>query len=78
VKRTLTARILSSLPVFRDRINPHTGVPHRYDAEVIRRAEAALARMRERGITPSPATEARDYAPAYKRNLPQRTNGRTR
>lgn len=78
MKRTVTARILSSLPVVRDRTNPHTGVPRRYDAEVCRRAEAALARMRERGIPASPSVQARDYAPAYKRSLPERSDPRTR
>jgi hypothetical protein len=63
VKRTLADRIRSSLPFLRDRVNPVTGIAYRYDAEAMRRAEAALARLRERGIKPSPDVKARDYAP---------------
>jgi hypothetical protein len=74
MKRTMADRIRSSLPLLRDRTNPVTGIAYRYDAEAMRRAQAALARLRERGITPSPDVQARDYAPAYKRNLPQRSD----
>jgi hypothetical protein len=73
VKRTLADRIRSSLPLLRDRTNPVTGIAYRYDAEAMRRAEAALARLRERGIKPSARTGACDYAPAYKQpSLPER------
>ena len=73
-----TRRLRSSLPVYRDRINKGTGRPHRDDAELGRRMDAAAKRMRERAVPPQRSFQARDYAPAYKRNLPQRTNGRAR
>jgi hypothetical protein len=58
-----TRSMRSSLPVYRDRVNPATGRPRRDDAEVYRRRDAALARMRERQIAPSPDVRAQDYAP---------------
>ena len=73
-----TRRLRSSLPVYRDRINPATGRPRRDDTELYRRMDASAARMRERGVPNARTFQARDYAPAYKRNLPQRTNGRSR
>lgn len=42
-----TRGLRSSLPVYRDRINPATGRPRRDDAEVYRRRDVQLARMRE-------------------------------
>lgn len=63
MKRTLADRLRSSLPLLRDRVNPVTGIAYRYDAEAMRRAEAALGRLRERGISPSPDVKACDYAP---------------
>jgi hypothetical protein len=53
----------SSLPVWRDRINPATGRPRRDDAEIFRRRDAALATMRERRIPVTPNVRAQDYAP---------------
>jgi hypothetical protein len=73
-----TRRLRSSLPVYRDRINPATGRARRDDAEIGRRADAAAARLRERGFPPRRAIPARDYAPAYKRNLPERSDPRAR
>jgi hypothetical protein len=67
----------SRLPLIRSRVNPATGRKHRDDAELGRRLDGHLQRMRERAIPPGPV-QARDYAPAYKRSLPQRTNGRSR
>ena len=58
-----TRGVRSSLPLYRNRINPATGRPRRDDAEVYRRRDAALARMRERQIAPSPDVRAQDYAP---------------
>jgi hypothetical protein len=58
-----TRGVRSSLPVYRDRVNPATGRPRRDDAEVYRRRDAAIARMRERRIAPSPDVRAQDYAP---------------
>jgi hypothetical protein len=58
-----TRGVRSSLPVYRDRINPATGRPRRDDAEIFRRRDAALATMRERRIPPSPNVRAQDYAP---------------
>lgn len=58
-----TRGIRSSLPVYRDRINPATGRPRSDDAEIFRRRDAALATLRDRRITPSPQVRAQDYAP---------------
>jgi hypothetical protein len=75
--------VRSSLPVYRDRINPATGRPRRDDAELYRRRDAALGRMRERGVPPSPPARVRDYAPwehgpdAY-RSIPARRKERSR
>jgi hypothetical protein len=58
-----TRGVRSSLPVYRDRVNPATGRPRSDDAELYRRRDAALARMRERRIPASPPVRAQDYAP---------------
>jgi hypothetical protein len=58
-----TRPVRSSMPVYRDRINRATGRPHRDDAEIGRRVDAAFARLRERGITPGRPVRAQDYAP---------------
>lgn len=73
-----TRGLRSSLPVYRNRVNRATGRPRRDDAELYRRMDASAARMRERAVPPQRSFQARDYAPAYKRNLPDRTNGRSR
>jgi hypothetical protein len=73
-----TRGLRSSLPIYRDRINKGTGRPHRDDAELGRRMDAAAKRMRERAVPPQRSFQARDYAPAYKRNLPQRSDPRAR
>jgi hypothetical protein len=79
-----TRPLRSSLPVYRDRINPATGRPRRDDAEIYRRRDAAFVRLRERGLAGSRPVRAQDYAPrnrwergpdAY-RSVPAR--GRTR
>jgi hypothetical protein len=64
VERTMRPA-LSGLPVYRDRINPATGRPRRDDAEIYRRRDAAIGRMRERGIPASPPPRARDYARSW-------------
>ena len=58
-----TRGLRSSLPVYRDRINPATGRPRRDDAEMYRHRDAAFSRMRERKAAPSPAVRAQEYAP---------------
>jgi hypothetical protein len=58
-----TRRVRSSLPVYRDRVNPATGRQRRDDAEIYRRRDSAFATMRERRIAPSPDVRAQDYAP---------------
>lgn len=58
-----TRGVRSSLPIYRNRVNPATGRPRRDDREVYQRKDAAFARLRDRGITPSPAVRARQYAP---------------
>ena len=58
-----TRGVRSSLPVYRNTINPATGRPRADDAEIYRRRDAALATMRERRIPPSAAVRAQDYAP---------------
>jgi hypothetical protein len=62
----------SRLPLVRDRVNPATGRKHRDDAELGRRLDRSLKIMRDRAVQPGPDVQARDYAPAYKRNLPER------
>ena len=47
-----TRRARSSLPVYRDRINPGTGRPRRDDAGLYRSRDEGFARMRERGTIP--------------------------
>ena len=44
-----TRRLRSSLPAYRDRINPATGRPRRDDAALYRSRDEGFARMRERG-----------------------------
>jgi hypothetical protein len=81
-----TRPLRSSLPVYRSRINPATGRPRADDAEIFRRRDAALARMRQRGIPLTPAVRAQDYAPrawehgpdAYRSGPALRTTGRSR
>lgn len=65
-----TRGLRSSLPVYRKRINPATGRPRADDREVYGRRDAAMKRMRERAVPATPAPQARDYAPAYKRGAP--------
>jgi hypothetical protein len=68
----------SRLPLIRERVNPATGRKHRDDAELGRRLDRSLKIMRDRAVQPGPDVQARDYAPAYKRNLPQRSDPRAR
>jgi len=66
-----TRGVRSSLPVYRDRINPATGRPRADDREVYRRRDAALTRMREDRL-PARAALVSSREPA------QRTRGRSR
>jgi hypothetical protein len=47
-----TRRARSSLPVYRNRINPGTGRPRRDDVRVYAARDRGFARMRERGTIP--------------------------
>jgi hypothetical protein len=76
-----TRRLRSSLPVYRNRINPATGRPRRDDGEVYRRRDAAFARLREHGTIPQrerrPAPSAAwEHGPDACRSAPARRRSR--
>jgi hypothetical protein len=64
-----TRGLRSSLPGYRDRINPATGRPRRDDATVYARRDEQLARMRKAQAF-TPGTEAWEHGPDAYRALP--------
>ena len=74
-----TRAVRSSVPVYRDRINPATGRPRRDDREIYRRRDEQFARMRAAGAFTVPrGQEAWEHGPDAYRAIPARAQQRSR